>query len=34
MNQALCTDALRATTAGALTKIAAAYPLQISLADD
>jgi transglutaminase-like putative cysteine protease len=34
MNQPLCTDALRATTAGALTKIAAAYPLQISLADD
>jgi transglutaminase-like putative cysteine protease len=34
MNQALCKDALRATTAGALTQIAAAYPLQISLADD
>ena len=34
MNQALCTDQLRATTAGALAKIAAAYPLQISLADD
>ena len=34
MNQALCADALRATTAGALAKIAAAYPLQISLADD
>ena len=34
MNHALCTDELRTTTAGALSKIAAAYPLQISLADD
>jgi transglutaminase-like putative cysteine protease len=34
MNHALCTDELRATTAAALAKIAAAYPLQISLADD
>jgi transglutaminase-like putative cysteine protease len=34
MNQALCADELRTTTAGALAKIAAAYPLQISLADD
>jgi len=34
MNQALCTNELRATTAGALAKISAAYPLQISLADD
>ncbi len=34
MNRALCTDELRTTTAGALAKIAAAYPLQISLADN
>jgi hypothetical protein len=34
MDKALCADELRATTAGALAKIAAAYPLQISLADD
>ena len=34
MSQALCTNELRTTTAGALSKIAAAYPLQIALADD
>ena len=34
VNQALCAGELRKTTAAALAKIAAAYPLQISLADD
>jgi transglutaminase-like putative cysteine protease len=34
MNQALCTDQVRKATADALAKIAAAYPLQISLAND
>ncbi len=34
MSQAVCTAAVRQATADALPKIAAAYPLQISLADD
>jgi transglutaminase-like putative cysteine protease len=34
MGQELCSGALRQTTADALKKIAAAYPMQISLADD